>query len=136
MIRTQSATPLDSITVEVNGDVTDVWIRRNISIEEIVDENGEYVAYCADEVHGRIPGSHSLGEVAAMAYELWNRFDAGSAIPVILATKNVYKDELFTASGNFYKAIANIPRGAVLVEGKNVVGTSFEEQVNLLKEGE
>ena len=52
------------------------------------------------------------------------------------AGRNIYVGELFVSGSNFYKAIANIPRGAVLVEGMNVVGTSFEEQVNLLKEGE
>lgn len=53
-----------------------------------------------------------------------------------VASRNVLIGELFMANGALYSAIRNIPNGADLVEGVNVVRTNVEEQLNLLQEGE
>lgn len=52
-----------------------------------------------------------------------------------IATRNTQAGELVISDGAVYRAIVNIPDGAALVEGMNVVRTSVEEQLNLLQEG-
>lgn len=53
-----------------------------------------------------------------------------------VASRNILTGELFMANGAFYVAIRNIPNGAELIEGSNVMRTNVEEQMNLLREGE
>lgn len=57
-------------------------------------------------------------------------------MPDGIASRNIVTGELFMANGALYSAIRNIPNGADLREGVNVVRTSIEEQLNLLQEGE
>ena len=115
--------------------MTDVWLRKNIRDDVADDVYGSDILYWeADEVYGVINGTITEREVNARFAELWNLFEEQSARPAYVASRNVYDGELFVAGGDLFKAICNIPRGALLIEGMNVTGTSFEEQVNLLKE--
>lgn len=52
------------------------------------------------------------------------------------ATRNVQKGEFVVTNTAIYQAIVNIPRGATLVEGMNVVRTNVEAQLNALQERE
>ena len=52
------------------------------------------------------------------------------------AQRNVAKGEYVITGAGMYRAIVNIPNGAALVEGMNVVRTSVEEQLNALQESE
>ena len=52
------------------------------------------------------------------------------------ATRNVQKGEFVVTNTAIYQAIVNIPRGASLVEGMNVVRTNMETQLNALQERE
>lgn len=51
-------------------------------------------------------------------------------------TRNVKSGELVVTNSAIYQAIVNIPRGASLVEGMNVVRTNMEAQLNALQERE
>ena len=52
------------------------------------------------------------------------------------ATRNTVAGELIVTGTGMYRAIVNIPDGAALVEGMNVVRTTVEEQLNALQESE
>lgn len=53
-----------------------------------------------------------------------------------VADRNVTKGELVLAGGAAYVASRNIPRGATLVEGMNVVRTDIAELLNQLQSKE
>ena len=54
-----------------------------------------------------------------------------SNVPV--APRNVTEGEYITVNGVMYKAIANIPNGEPIIEGKNVIETTIEAQLLELK---
>lgn len=53
-----------------------------------------------------------------------------------VAKRNTVAGEFIVTGTAIYKAIVNIPRGAALAEGMNVVRTDMEEQLNALREKE
>lgn len=78
------------------------------------------------------------GNVGDYLYENGEYIYAPLPEPVYVpaVTRNVVNGEYFTADGVLYKAISNIPNGAAIIEGQNVVATTFEEELNELKKGE
>ena len=57
-----------------------------------------------------------------------------SVFPV--APRNITEGEYITINGVLYKALSNIPSGASIIEGQNVVVTTIEEQLYELTKGE
>ena len=157
MVHTQASTPLSVVQVEHRGPLTDVWLRKNIRDDVVDNVYGSDVAYWeADEVYGVINGYVTEEEVASRFDELWAKFEEdtmgdrelieartsgvrdilGSSQSVDTATRNVQKGEFVVTNTAIYQAIVNIPRGASLVEGMNVVRTNVEAQLNALQERE
>ena len=157
MVHTQASTPLSVVQVEHRGPLTDVWLRKNIRDDVADNIYGSDIAYWeADEVYGIIDGYITEDEVAARFDELWNRFEdaamgdrelieakvsgvrdiLGSSQSTNMATRNVRKGEFVVTGSAIYQAIVNIPRGASLVEGMNVMRTNVEAQLNALQERE
>lgn len=157
MVHTQASTPLSVVQVEHRGPLTDVWLRKNIRDDVADNVYGSDVAYWeADEVYGVINGYVTEDEVAERFDELWSQFEEdamgdreliesrtsgvrdilGSSQSVDTATRNVQKGEFVVTNTAIYQAIVNIPRGATLVEGMNVVRTNVEAQLNALQERE
>jgi hypothetical protein len=157
MVHTQASTPLSVVQVEHRGPLTDVWLRKNIRDDVADNVYGSDIAYWeADEVYGVINGHVTEEEVASRFDELWVRFEEDSmgdrelieartsGMRDILgpnrsadaATRNVQKGEFVVTNTAIYQAIVNIPRGASLVEGMNVVRTNVEAQLNALQERE
>lgn len=56
--------------------------------------------------------------------------------PKPTAPRNITAGEYITVGGVFYKATSNIPNGAAIIEGQNVVATTIEEQLYELTKGE
>lgn len=129
-----------------------MWLRRNIRDDVADDVYGSDVTYWeADEVYGTIAGHVSADEVASRFDELWLKFESdsmsdrelivgmrgtfGESSPSI-AMRNVCKGEFVVTPTAIYQAIVNIPYGAYLVEGMNVVRTNMEAQLNALQERE
>ena len=157
MVHTQASTPLSVVQVEHRGPLTDVWLRKNIRDDVVDNVYGSDIAYWeADEVYGVINGYVTEDEVASRFDELWAKFEEdtmgdrelieartsgvrdilGSSQSVDTATRNVQKGEFVVTNTAIYQAIVNIPRGASLVEGMNVVRTNVEAQLNALQERE
>lgn len=157
MVHTQASTPLSVVQVEHRGPLTDVWLRKNIRDDVADNVYGSDIAYWeADEVYGVINGYVTEDEVASRFDELWAKFEEdtmgdrelieartsgvrdilGSSQSVDTATRNVRKGEFVVTNTAIYQAIVNIPRGASLVEGMNVVRTNVEAQLNALQEME
>lgn len=153
MIHTQSSTPLSAVQVEHRGPLTDVWLRRNIRNDVADDIYGSDITYWeADEVYGTISGYVTAEDVTAQFDELWARFETaaiddhaliaglrgilGQDTAPDIAMRNVCKGEFVVTPTAIYQAIVNIPRGATLVEGMNVVRTNVEAQLNALQERE
>ena len=157
MVHTQASTPLSVVQVEHRGPLTDVWLRKNIRDDVADNVYGSDIAYWeADEVYGVINGYITEEEVASRFDELWAKFEEdtmddrelieartsgvrdilGSNQSVDTATRNVQKGEFVVTNTAIYQAIVNIPRGASLVEGMNVVRTNVEAQLNALQERE
>ena len=157
MVHTQASTPLSVVQVEHRGPLTDVWLRKNIRDDVVDNVYGSDVAYWeADEVYGVINGYVTEDEVAERFDELWSQFEEdamgdreliesrtsgvrdilGSSQSVDTTTRHVQKGEFVVTNTAIYQAIVNIPRGATLVEGMNVVRTNVEAQLNALQERE
>lgn len=157
MVHTQASTPLSVVQVEHRGPLTDVWLRKNIRDDVADNVYGSDIAYWeADEVYGVINEYVTEEEVASRFDELWAKFEEdtmddrelieartsgvrdilGSNQSIDTATRNVQKGEFVVTNTAIYQAIVNIPRGASLVEGMNVVRTNVEAQLNALQERE
>ncbi len=153
MVHTMSATPLDAVLVERQGDHVEVWLRKNIETDWHDNEDGGSQQFWeADEVHGTMPLGTTAADALADFDRIWERFEysdreyaeliadgissilGGSAGAV--TDRNVTKGELVLAGEAAYVAIRNIPRGATLVEGMNVVRTDIAELLNQLQSKE
>lgn len=75
MERTQSATPLEAVTVERRGPVSDVWLRRNVTQLEIDIEDGTQTVWEADECHGVLDGAPTVEYVTERFARLWAQFE-------------------------------------------------------------
>lgn len=53
-----------------------------------------------------------------------------------VAPRNITEGEYITINGVMYKATTNIPNGASIITGQNVVVTTIEEQLCEMKKGE
>lgn len=50
--------------------------------------------------------------------------------------RNVSAGELITVNGQLYKAISNIPNGGYVIEGQNIIKTTYEAELLALQKGE
>ena len=76
MERTISATPLDAVLVEQQGDHAEVWLRKNIETDwHDEPDGGSQQFWEADEVHGVMPAGTTVAEVEADFDHIWNRFE-------------------------------------------------------------
>jgi hypothetical protein len=56
--------------------------------------------------------------------------------PKPTAPRNITEGEYITVDGVMYKAITNIPNGAIIITGQNAVVTTVEEQLYEMTKGE
>jgi hypothetical protein len=56
--------------------------------------------------------------------------------PKTTAPRNITEGEYITIDGVMYKAITNIPNGAIIITGQNAVVTTVEEQLYEMTKGE
>lgn len=76
MVHTISATPLDAVLVEQQGDHAEVWLRKNIETDwHDEPDGGSQQFWEADEVHGVMPAGTTVAEVEADFDRLWDRFE-------------------------------------------------------------
>lgn len=76
MQQTLSSTSLEAVLVAPRGDVTDVWLRRNIVHDWRDDPDGTSQEFwSADEVHGTMPAGTSKEQVAEDFDVLWEVFE-------------------------------------------------------------
>lgn len=85
VIKTNSATPLDRVTVipDFSGMKTHVWLRKNIeqtntnetlSSNEDASQNRMGMFYTADELYLVLPGSISVEQVTSNFDEIWDEY--------------------------------------------------------------
>ena len=72
--------------------------------------------------------------VECSAEEIRKQEEANKPVPV--APRNITEGEYITIDGVMYKAITNIPNGASIITGQNVVETTIEEQLYEMMKGE
>lgn len=78
MQHTMSATPLDAVLVEQQGDHAEAWLRRNVAHDwHDLPEGGSQEFWEADETHGTLPAGTTAEEVAADFDRIWDRFEYG-----------------------------------------------------------
>ena len=72
IVKTQSATPLETVKVEAGiGDGSHVWLRQNITESTRTFEGVEETIFEADEIYFFSPESVTLAEVEADFASLW-----------------------------------------------------------------
>ena len=72
--------------------------------------------------------------VECSAEEIRKQEEANKPVPV--APRNITEGEYITVDGVLYKAITNIPNGAIIITGQNAVVTTIEEQLYEMMKGE
>ena len=72
--------------------------------------------------------------VECSAEEIRKQEEANKPVPV--APRNITEGEYITIDGVLYKAITNIPNGAIIITGQNAVVTTIEEQLYEMMKGE
>ena len=75
MHRTNSATPLEKIAIEIDpsGMLSHIWLRQNIEKVTKNDNGLSSISYEADEVYLTIPGVCSVESIAPKFDELWSQ---------------------------------------------------------------
>ncbi len=72
-----------------------------------------------------------LGEINEKADDALSMLGSSSTA---VAKRNIVTGEFVLAAGNAYVATRNIPRGADLIEGVNVVTTDISQIINALQQ--
>lgn len=83
MEHTQSATELTPVVVEPTaGNVSDVWLNRNITTKEIpLDDGLSQMMWEAEQLHYVAPGVPDPAEILANFDEVWAEHEPVSDIP-------------------------------------------------------
>lgn len=157
MQQTLSSTPLEAVLVAPRGDVTDVWLRRNIVHDYRDEPDGTSQEFwSADEVCGTMPAGTTAEQVKAEFDRLWLRFDsigltdreyaertakasmqaATSILGASEAPAFIAEGELFIADGRAYVALQGIARGERLIEHVNVQPTTITNYLMAIREME
>ena len=108
MYRVRSADKLDGVLMIVNGNSTEVWLRRNI--ERVEDEDGTH--WEADEVRGEVDATTSGAYIAANFDALW---DEWVDTPLTVRIADV-RDATETHDGAIVELAEMVAEGEVTME--------------------